>query len=510
MEIRMETFANGDNVVDLFSKKIGVIQGKRERNSITEWKVRFSQQDVQYIKPEYLEKFKEDDLQGLFETGRFLGVDALRRILTFTRIKGDVTNIYYSMNNSATEFYPHQFKPVMKFIESTTGRLLIADEVGLGKTIESIYIWEELIARENSRRLLIVCPSVLCEKWKNDIFKYFSIETEIIKAQDLLENIEQAVSQPLKKHFALIISLEGVRYKEKKNKYFDVSPKAKLDNYLEELSASNKEEIFDLVIIDEAHYLRNSETASFKTASKLRDNAKNLILLSATPIQTGEENLFNLLRILSPEEFYDQFAFYRLLNESQNFICIANLLRSNAPLEKYEEIISKIREGFFYRDDSFIDEFEQKLPSIIKNRDICLDYHNKFLKKVFYSSYLTRTRKRDAFEKRPTRDAYTITYHLTDYEHYLYDTITKSLEEASKKSSSFRTFFQKKFDRGRFAGEMNMFYLFSRPRARAGGAASVLNFVQSFSMAQAGTVSRTAPHLFLLFARAREETFSGL
>ena len=74
------------------------------------------------------------------------------------------------MNNSATEFFPHQFKPVMKFIESTTGRLLIADEVGLGKTIEAMYIWEELIARENSRRLLIVCPAVLCEKWKNDLY----------------------------------------------------------------------------------------------------------------------------------------------------------------------------------------------------------------------------------------------------------------------------------------------------------------------------------------------------
>ena len=436
----MVVFNNGENVVDSFSKKIGVIQGKRERNGIIEWKVRFSQQDVQYIRSEYLEKFIEDDLQGMFESGRFLGVNELRRILTFTRIKGDVTNIYYSMNNNATEFYPHQFKPVMKFIESTTGRLLIADEVGLGKTIESMYIWEELIARENSRRLLIVCPAVLCEKWKNDMFKYFSIESEIIKAQDLLENIEEASAQPFKKHFALIISLEGVRYKEKKNKYFDNSQRAKLDDFLEELSASDKEEVFDLVIIDEAHYLRNSETASFKTASKLRDNTKNLILLSATPIQTGEENLFNLLRILSPEEFYDQYAFYRLLGESQNFIRIANLLRSNAPLDKYNEIISEIREGYFYKDDSLIDEFEKELPTIINNREVCLDYHNKFLKKVFYSSYLTRTRKRDAFEKRPTRDAYTITYKLTDYEHYLYNCVTKSLEAASKNASSFCKF----------------------------------------------------------------------
>lgn len=436
----MDTFNVGDTVVDSFSKKTGVIQGNRERNGKIEWKVRFSQQDVQYIKTEYLEKFIEDDLQGMFEAGKFLGINELRRILAFVRIKGDVTNIYYSMNNSATEFFPHQFKPVMKFIESTTGRLLIADEVGLGKTIESMYIWEELIARENSKRLLIVCPAVLCEKWKNDLYNYFSIESEIVKAQELLNNIEQAITQPLKKHFALIISLEGVRYKEKRNKSFDNSPRAKLDDFLEELSSSNKEEVFDLVIIDEAHYLRNPETANFKTASKLRDNAKNLVLLSATPIQTGDENLFNLLRILSPEEFYDKYAFDRLLSESQNFIRIANLLRSNASLEQYEELISEIRSGFFYKNDQFINDFESKLPSIIKNRETCIEYYNKFIKKVFYSSYLTRTRKRDAFEKRPTRDAYTITYHLTDYEQQLYDSVTKSLEEASNYANSFCQF----------------------------------------------------------------------
>ena len=436
----MNEFQLGDNVLDAFSKKTGVIQGSRERNGSTEWKVRFSAQDVQYIKTEYLEKFIEDDLQGMFENGRFLGIDALRRILYYARIKGDITNIYYSMNNSATDFFPHQFKPVMKFIESATGRLLIADEVGLGKTIESMYIWEELIARENSRRLLIICPAVLCEKWKNDLYNYFSIEANIVKAQELLENIEQAEAQPVKKHFALITSLEGVRYKEKRENWYDNSPKAKLDKYLDELVEKSKEEIFDLVIIDEAHYLRNSETASFKTASKFRDNAKNLVLLSATPIQTGEENLFNLLNILSPEEFYNIYAFETLLHESQNFIRIANLLRNNAPLEEYQELLSNIRSGYFYKDDPFIAAFEENLPSIINDREACIDYYNKFTQKVFYSSYLTRTRKRDAFDERPTRDAYTITYHLTEHERHLYNAVTKSLEEASENKNLFLKF----------------------------------------------------------------------
>lgn len=92
----------------------------------------------------------------LFQKGQFGGVADLRRLILHIRLKGQLTNIFYSMHNGTTEFMAHQFKPVMKYIESTTGRLLIADEVGLGKTIEAIYIWKELQARENARRMLIV------------------------------------------------------------------------------------------------------------------------------------------------------------------------------------------------------------------------------------------------------------------------------------------------------------------------------------------------------------------
>ena len=239
---------------------------------------------------------------------------------------------------------------------------------------------------------------------------------------------------------AKLISKDNKVYVKLNKKIFDNSPKAKLDEFLEKLSASNNDEIFDLVIIDEAHYLRNSETASFKTASKLRDNAKNLVLLSATPIQTDEENLYNLLRILSPEEFYDQYAFYRLLKESQNFIRIANLLRSNQPIEKYKELIKELKGSFFYKNDNLIKNFENNLSKITNNKEIRLRYYNKFMKKIFYSQYLTRTRKRDAFEKRPTRDAYTINYHLSGYEQELYDSVTESLKEASENTNTFCQF----------------------------------------------------------------------
>ena len=87
-------------------------------------------------------------IEELIETSSFAGPNSLRRILAINKLKGDLTDVLYSMESSKTDFYAHQFKPVLKFIESTKGRILIADEVGLGKTIESIYIWKEVQARD--------------------------------------------------------------------------------------------------------------------------------------------------------------------------------------------------------------------------------------------------------------------------------------------------------------------------------------------------------------------------
>lgn len=127
--------------------------------------VNFGPNEKQFKRFDLLELVDVDEeIFELLAAGRFGGPIDLRRVLTFEKVKGELTNVFYSMEASNTDFYAHQFKPVLKFIESPVGRLLIADEVGLGKTIESIYIWKELQAREDARRLPVVCPAMLREK----------------------------------------------------------------------------------------------------------------------------------------------------------------------------------------------------------------------------------------------------------------------------------------------------------------------------------------------------------
>ncbi len=96
-----------------------------------------------------------------FATGRFVHPDELRRVFTRLRVTGRLSDVFYSMEATATDFYPHQFKPVVKLMNSPTDALLIADEVGVGKTIEAGLIWTELRARLDYERLLVVCPKTL-------------------------------------------------------------------------------------------------------------------------------------------------------------------------------------------------------------------------------------------------------------------------------------------------------------------------------------------------------------
>src|SRR5262245_18843246 len=88
-----------------------------------------------------------EDIVDKFAAGRFAAPEWLRRTLARIRVTGRQSDVVYSMEASATDFYAYQFKPVLKLLSSPTDALLIADEVGLGKTIEAGLIWTELRAR---------------------------------------------------------------------------------------------------------------------------------------------------------------------------------------------------------------------------------------------------------------------------------------------------------------------------------------------------------------------------
>lgn len=235
------------------------------------------------------------------------------------KIRGQLTDVFYSMESSRTDFFPHQFKPVMKFVESPTGRILIADEVGLGKTIEAIYLWREVQARERAKRLLIVCPSMLREKWRADMDRLFSLEAEIVDAKGLRDRLQKARATPDRTSFALIASFDAARPPRDFLEDSVTGPRADIARLLHEVSSGGDDPLLDLVVVDEAHYMRNANTLIYRLGLLLGDASRHLALLTATPIQIGSENLYNLMRLLDQD----------VVEDIQQFDA---MLQANAPI----------------------------------------------------------------------------------------------------------------------------------------------------------------------------------
>lgn len=375
--------------------------------------------------------------EELFAERSFSRPDDLRRLMTWTKLSGDLTSVFYSMEGSNTEFMPHQFKPVLKFIESIEGRILIADEVGLGKTIEAIYIWRELQARSDARRLLIVCPSMLTRKWNDDLWTRFHIRSHIVRAAGLHDHLLDLERGRADASFVLITSIEGIRVRDDKLTDGSNDSRSRLSTYLSESFSSRFRSLFDLVIVDEAHYLRNAQTASHQTVARVRDRADRLVLLSATPIQTADENLFQLLCLMAPDVFYDVGGFRQLLEDNQPVVRATNMLRAGTPdRERLRMELTTILGSTSFRGDF---EIKRLRAHIEATEELTLAqslfWAERLDAKNLFSSFICRTRKRDVYPDRALRSAHTIEVSFAPEEEEIYAKVTAALRARAAESS---------------------------------------------------------------------------
>lgn len=422
--------------------KMGTLTGRsRIAGGFNLLEVMYGPNDLQNVREGQLEKVPEHEtIHDLFDSGRFGGPRDLASILITAKLSGELTNVFYSMGIGTTDFLPHQFKPVLKFLESPRGRLLVADEVGLGKTIESIYIWKELQARDGARRLLVVCPSMLREKWKRDLELRFGEESELVDAATLLEKLQGSSRGASGRSFILIASLEGIRARMSDWDPSAFASRAKLCGYLEELAEKSMDPLLDLVIVDEAHYLRNSSTASHQTASLLRDNAANFLLLSATPIQTSEENLFNLLKLLSPEEFVNLETFSQIARKNSTLIELETILRYRAGSLSGDELVRAVEAARETVGEDLAGSILLAARKGMLTPGERIDLARNVSERSYFSTYINRTRKRDVLENRVIREPHTVNFKFSDYEKSLYMTVTAHLRGKSVRKSTLSEF----------------------------------------------------------------------
>ncbi len=161
----------------------------------------------------------------------------------------------------------HQIRACLRVLREMKGRALLADEVGLGKTIEAGLILKEYLLRALVRKVLILTPASLLTQWREELTHKFGIEARVYTRGD-----------PWNRHPILIGSLDTAK-----------SPKNR---------RAIAEAGFDILIVDEAHRLRNHLTQAWKFIDSL--SLKYLLLLTATPVQNDLRELYNLITLLRP------------------------------------------------------------------------------------------------------------------------------------------------------------------------------------------------------------------
>ena len=241
------------------------------------------------------------------DDSRVFSCDDFHAYLTALQIRYPGLSTLYSLNAARVDFIPYQYRPVLKFIKADLPRLLIADSVGVGKTIEAGLILRELQARSDVESVLVICPRPLVveQKWQREM-KRFDENFEHLNGEKLRYCINE-------------MHLDG-EWPEQYQKV--ILPYSLLDNTrLFGPGGSRKKKSgkglldldppphFDLVIVDEAHHIRNQNTANHEAVRFFCENADAAVFLTATPIQLGSHDLFVLLNVLRPDLILDEESF---------------------------------------------------------------------------------------------------------------------------------------------------------------------------------------------------------
>lgn len=411
--------------------RLGVLSGEKAGNPASpRWQVIFPDR-TEFVPWLALETVPEEggnvfsDVRRL----RFGRARELRAALTHARLGGKLADLIYSLYTTNTDFYAYQFRPVLSFLDSPSRGLLIADEVGLGKTIEAGLIWTELRSREDARRLLVLCPAMLRDKWRQELSDRFGVEARICGAEETVETLEQATGNP-RASFALIASMQGLRaLADAPDDEEDTSSAAARLRRIAEDGIGDAQP-FDLVIIDEAHYMRNPETQTARLGQLLRRMTDNLVLLSATPVHLRNSDLFHLLNLVDSDSFPHEWSFDDALRENAPLVRLRDLLLQALPdVDAIAEAMEELRDSeLAIRSEAL----RFVLASGLDHRALAspaarLELADQLDRISPITKVVTRTRKRDVHERRVVRQPHAVRAEMAPVEAEFYEQVTAAV-----------------------------------------------------------------------------------
>ncbi|NMB27440.1 MAG: DEAD/DEAH box helicase [Tissierellia bacterium] len=309
---------------------------------------------------------------------------------------------------SRVYLFSHQMDTIIRGITGECCRIMLADEVGLGKTIEACVILKGLMQRNNRFSCIIVVPRSLVNQWKNELSYKFWLEVPIW---------EPSSWTPIKDKL-ILVAIEDI------------------EEYIDRFGDSN----WDMCIVDETHRLLNQKSY-YDAIHRISNQVDNILLLSATPIQQRKTEYLSLLKLLSPQKYKDisENEFDELINKSR------------AIKDKVYMLTKDIK--YYYEDelwDEYIEELvdlnlilqDSILENLIKNIDISSEDKGLEIIKIalayISNTYeiernIIRNRRIELSDSMSARTKKVISYPMMDskynfYELEVYDKLVEYLE----------------------------------------------------------------------------------
>ena len=246
-------------------------------------------------------KVSEEQL-NIESSGILYDENYLRYVTLLSKIKNETAGGLLSSLSSGIIPLPHQLHVLNRALETNNIRYILADEVGLGKTIEAGMIIKELKARGLVQRVLVVCPTGLVTQWASEMQEKFHERFQVILPSDYDTIKRLTDSDDVYGQYDQVISpMDSIKPLEKRAGWSD----ERVEKYNEERIYSIINSGWDLVVIDEAHRVAGSsgEVARYKLGNLLSQASPYLLLLSATPHNGKTEPFLRLVRLLDAEAF---------------------------------------------------------------------------------------------------------------------------------------------------------------------------------------------------------------
>ncbi|KGH45687.1 hypothetical protein IN07_16545 [Modestobacter caceresii] len=316
-----------------------------------------------------------------------------------------------SLTNARIEPQMHQVFVAHRVANKLRPRMILADEVGLGKTIEAGLILKELRAREQVSRVLIVSPASLTRQWQAELTSKFNEPFEIIDGA-AAKYLGRGGVNPFALRDNVICSLPFAANEKRMAQVLDAE--------------------WDLVIFDEAHRVRRTrqkETVAYKLADELKEQVNGLLLLTATPVQLDQYELYSLIQLVEPGIFRNEKAFEKQRLE----IPMLNDLMKQ--LEAWDTLDLTEREALFRREKRRLQRAGCTSPADLDDDDVLTRVIGRVVGLHPLADVMVRNRKAE-LGLAGRRRARTELVELTALEQELYADVIEYIREGYNRARS--------------------------------------------------------------------------